>query len=212
MDRLLALVAGNFPSLIFIGGTALAEFYLGHRFSEDLDFASPSLAAIDRVEGPLEAILGKSGLKYSLSLPIRGAVVAHVKSGKRGTETVKMEFSTNPHVDKKAVVRFEGLRIASAGLLMDLKWRALSRFEVKDIFDLAALKRAGVNRPWPREIPLCAPSLAHAQTRLGEWERARPDRPGWFTGDENAWSRSLEEMSYFLREYSEEAADFLRGR
>lgn len=211
MQRLLHHIGGHFPSLVFIGGSALAEFYLGHRFSEDLDFASPSLAAVDRVEGPLDAALRKGGFSFALEIPIRGALVAHVRSGKRG-ESVKVEISTNPHLRRKPTVRFAGVRIAAVETLMDLKWRALLREELKDVFDLASLRASGIHRHWPREIPVVAASLAHAQRCLADWDARAPERAGWFRGGDEDWAAQVEIMKDFLREYSREAVDFLENQ
>lgn len=208
MDELLMTIGRAFPSLTFIGGTALTEFYLGHRFSEDLDFASNSLAAVDRVAGPLEALLTTAGFVVSLAIPIRGAVVAHAGRG-RGPR-VKIEISTNPHLVRRATTLHRGLRLATPKLLMDLKWRALPREEMKDVFDLTALRNSGVERPWPREIPWAAPALAHAQIRLAEWARGLPDRPGWFRGSAREWAAASAGMTLFLEEFSGEAAAFLR--
>ena len=208
MEELLLTIGRAFPSLTFIGGTALAEFHLGHRFSEDLDFAAKSLAAVDRVAGPLESVLNEGGFSVALAIPIRGAVVAH--AGRKRGARVKIEISTNPHLDRRMTTVHRGLRIATPKLLMDLKWCALPREEMKDVFDLAALRRAGIHRPWPREIPWAAAALAHAQIRLAEWGCGLPERPGWFRGSAGEWAEAVTAMRIFLETFSGEAAAFLR--
>ncbi|RMH55927.1 MAG: hypothetical protein D6679_10485 [Candidatus Hydrogenedentota bacterium] len=208
MKRLLLDLSTGFPTLTFIGGTALAEFYLGHRYSEDLDFASPSLAAIDHLEGPLEALLKGKGLSLSVSFPIRGAVVVYVKDPDSG-DSVKIEFSTNPHIVESEVLVIDGVRIPSAEHLADLKWRAFPRQKIKDVFDLASLRAAGVAQPWPPAVTFAAPALAAAQRMLAGWAASLPEKPGWFPGTDARWEEKVGEMTTFLEEFSNEAVRYL---
>jgi len=57
-------IAENF---YLTGGTALAAFFLHHRFSEDLDFFSPDPNAVRLVKAPLEAAAAHldAGLEFS---------------------------------------------------------------------------------------------------------------------------------------------------
>lgn len=75
------------------GGTALAEYYLHHRYSEDLDFFSPDEFPIEGVTAALKKIgvrAGVSGTRYEQSFN-RNLFFLEI-----GEETIKTEFTYFP--------------------------------------------------------------------------------------------------------------------
>src|SRR3989344_3034800 len=64
--RLLSVLSGEraiCDNFYLTGGTALAEFYLGHRLSEDLDFFSENEFLAESVSATLRKIQKESGIK-----------------------------------------------------------------------------------------------------------------------------------------------------
>lgn len=85
-----AVIAGNF---YLTGGTALAEFYLNHRLSEDLDFFSEKEIDIESVSAVLKKIQPKAKIKsfrYEQSFN-RNLFFLEISD-----ETVKTEFTYFP--------------------------------------------------------------------------------------------------------------------
>ena len=75
------------------GGTALAEYYLHHRYSEDLDFFSPDEFPIEGVTAVLKKIskrTGITGMRHEQSFN-RNLFFLEV-----GDDTIKMEFTYYP--------------------------------------------------------------------------------------------------------------------
>lgn len=75
------------------GGTALAEYYLHHRYSEDLDFFSPEEFPIGGVTTVLKKVgkrTGVTGMRYEESFN------RHLFFLEIGDDTIKMEFTYYP--------------------------------------------------------------------------------------------------------------------
>lgn len=95
----------------FSGGTALSEFYLHHRYSEDLDFFTKKELSFEAVRACLEEDfkkIGISSLEYREEASVK---LFFLRRGKR--EVVKTDFNYFPFeiLDKGLV--WKGLRIDS---------------------------------------------------------------------------------------------------
>lgn len=97
-------------AFVLSGGTALAEFYLHHRYSEDLDFFSLDEfdpQAISVLLKRLQRSIGVDSITFEQSFN-RNLFFLHV-----GDETVKTEFTYFPFPAIEEGVRYEHLRIDS---------------------------------------------------------------------------------------------------
>lgn len=134
--KVIGLVASEtkFADFYLTGGTALAAYYLGHRYSDDLDFFS--FADMDSVflqsfSGGIKNTLGAEGVRYE-RLHDR-----HQFFFKQGENEFKVEFAKYPFRQLEAPVerngvKVDGLRDIAANKLMAL----LDRFDPKDFVDL----------------------------------------------------------------------------
>lgn len=115
------------------GGTALAGFYLQHRFSDDLDFFSFELAdpiLVEQTANELGAALG-ARTRYEKLHDRR--IFFFEANGKE----LKVEFSRYPFRQLEPVEIMEGVRIDSLRDIAANKLAALlDRFDPKDFVDL----------------------------------------------------------------------------
>ena len=134
------------------GGTALSEFYLRHRLSDDLDFFTDSKEfpqmEIEAIAEKIRTAIGASDINYRRLYDRRIFFLAH-----NGGE-LKMEFTYYPF---KAI----GERRNVSGTLVDSfedivagKWMALmDRLEPKDFVDFYfIIKEAGISLGAIREL------------------------------------------------------------
>ncbi len=130
--------------LFLTGGGALAGFYLGHRTTEDLDlFAAPGLDLAEPAHALEDAAraLGATTAARSTYPDFRRVVVT------RGAETCVVDLVVDraPMIDPAKVmigaVRVDTEREIAANKICTL----LSRSEIKDLVDLTALVRRGID-------------------------------------------------------------------
>jgi len=118
------------------GGTALAEFYLKHRLSGDLDFFTEVDGLIDQVIPKVEKSLNKEKIKIEITKRFDTFVEMYASKGK---ETVKLDFAKDAPFRLKPLVRNKKL-----GILVDNKldiacnkFSALfDRHDTKDFVDI----------------------------------------------------------------------------
>ncbi len=127
-----------------MGGTALAEYYLGHRESEDLDLftlSDTSLAALaSRLTAELPARLGGAHVETQVVSPTLRRLWVDVAGGER----VKLELIRDapPRFEDPAVV--DGVPVASLTDVAVGKLGAfITRDEPRDLVDLWAIERLG---------------------------------------------------------------------
>ena len=130
--------------LFLTGGGALAGYYLGHRTTEDLDlFATPGidLAEPARALDDAAHALGATVTPRSTFADFRRVVVT------RGEETCVVDLVVDraPLIDATkatfGAVRVDTLREIAANKICTV----LGRSEIKDLVDLTALVRLGVD-------------------------------------------------------------------
>jgi hypothetical protein len=128
--RISRIVTGKFPAYYLAGGTALA-FYLGHRFSEDLDFFSPRYdpAMADKIMRYIEDQTGysfKRGDEVHRNIKTAGMKVFYLNMGSE--VVMKVDFvgmSLGIRLSSKAV--FSLLRIFISGRSLRLLVSGASR-------------------------------------------------------------------------------------
>ncbi len=93
------------------GGTALSEFYLKHRYSEDLDFFTDEKQAIDEVKIKLTPIFNRISIKTVEYREISSSKIFFLKKGQK--ETVKTDFNYFPFKRFVQGKTYRGLEIES---------------------------------------------------------------------------------------------------
>ena len=135
-EKVIALVAGE-PKLsdfYLAGGTALAAYYLRHRFSDDLDFFCFDEADNVFIRAFAEQIkkeIGAKNARYE-RLYDRNQYFFNV-----GQEALKVEFSHYPFKQLENAEPVDGLKVDSFRDIAANKLMALlDRFDPKDFADL----------------------------------------------------------------------------
>ncbi len=130
------------PPFFLTGGTALSAFYLGHRYSEDLDLFTLDSGAFDRV--PLYVTDTTSKLNAA-ALSLQTAPQFRRYKISRREESVIIDFvrESVPQIsfEKNS---FDGIIVDTLDDITANKvCTVLSRAEIKDYIDLYFLDRAG---------------------------------------------------------------------
>lgn len=116
------------------GGTALAEYYLKHRFSDDLDFFvynNPDAIFLHAFAEKLKTNLAANSVRFE-RLHDRNIFFFQIKN-----EELKVEFSKYPFVQLEKPVNKDGIKIDSLRDIAANKLMALlDRFDPKDFVDL----------------------------------------------------------------------------
>lgn len=95
------------------GGTALSEFYLQHRLSEDFDFFTDNESNLDNLKTILDKALKKTGAKSVEYRTIQMAKIFFLKGSQK--EVVKTDFNYFPFPKFGKMKKYHNLKIA--GLL-----------------------------------------------------------------------------------------------
>lgn len=118
----------------FTGGTALAEYYLHHRYSEDLDFFTEDPFAARTLEIQVKEAL--SILKPS-SIELETLNQQHTYFLSLGSERIKVDFAYYPFAHLGEYAKREALRISSLLDIMINKVHAITtRKRGRDFLDL----------------------------------------------------------------------------
>lgn len=119
------------------GGTALAEFYLKHRLSDDLDFFTQDdfpLALVENFVGKLCSEMGREARFQKL---YDRRMFFLKSSAPKGTGELKIEFTKYPFARLADFQVLDGLKIDSLLDIGSNKLMAMiDRFEPKDFADL----------------------------------------------------------------------------
>lgn len=95
----------------FGGGTALSEFYLKHRYSDDLDFFTDNEENIDNLKPKLTLIFKNIGVKSIEYREVVSSKIFFLKKDPR--ESVKTDFNFFPFKRFDTGIRYKGLEIES---------------------------------------------------------------------------------------------------
>jgi hypothetical protein len=117
------------------GGTALAEFYLGHRLSFDLDFFTPEADLILPVSRQIEALGSERGFEIAMVRRFSTFVEFLVS---RGTDQLKVDLALDTPVqfDPPVVSEYGALVSSFADLKIDKLLAYFGRAEPRDAVDL----------------------------------------------------------------------------
>ncbi|MCM8797923.1 MAG: nucleotidyl transferase AbiEii/AbiGii toxin family protein [Candidatus Omnitrophica bacterium] len=119
------------------GGTALAEFYLRHRKSNDLDFFSKEEAIIVPFSFRLEEVLRKRGLDIERRRSFASFVELIVKKENESTDIHLAQDSPFRFEEPKDSVEFPGVKIDSLVDIASNKLLALfGRATLRDFIDI----------------------------------------------------------------------------
>lgn len=119
-------------SFYFSGGTALAEFYLKHRFSKDLDFFTPKDFSFEEIHKRLDPKFKKLGIDSFEHRVQAGAKLFFLRRPKQ--EVVTLDFNYFPFKRLEKGKRFQS-------------------FEIDSFFDLAVNKLDTIlTRPHARDF------------------------------------------------------------
>lgn len=95
----------------FAGGTALSEFYLKHRYSEDLDFFTDKEISIEMVKASLTPVFKKIGVETIEYRETASSKIFFLKKGQK--ENVKTDFNFWPFKRFEQGKSYKGLEIES---------------------------------------------------------------------------------------------------
>jgi len=116
-----------------VGGTALAEFYLHHRLSEDIDLFSE-----DEIELlQIDPFMREAGKKLHATLHMQKKIAIYTYQLSFTNEpTLKVDFATNPFRELERGKMFGKLRIASLwDILINKFYTILNRSVARDFVD-----------------------------------------------------------------------------
>jgi len=127
----------------FSGGTALAEFYLYHRLSEDLDFFSQN--KIDQQQ--IFTIISSWSKQYNFKFSSRFIeVVYRFNLTFKDNQNLKLDFSYYPYQLIEKGLRYKSIKIDSLRDIATNKLLTISqRTDVKDFVDLYFLLKEKFN-------------------------------------------------------------------
>jgi predicted nucleotidyltransferase component of viral defense system len=116
------------------GGTALSEFYLQHRLSEDLDFFSESNINEAKIDKFISYASDKLGAKIVKETHM--AILIYKLSFDKG-EILKIDFANRPFKELETGTKFKNLKIASLwDIVVDKFYTILHRTTARDFIDL----------------------------------------------------------------------------
>lgn len=124
----------------FGGGTALSEFYLKHRYSEDFDFFTENEIPLEEIKVRLDKIFKKIGAKSVEYRELQSSKIFFLKNGQR--EVVKTDFNYFPYPRFGKMKDYKGLKIAS---LLDIAISKLdtilTRRKARDFVDFYYIQK-----------------------------------------------------------------------
>lgn len=121
-------------NFVFGGGTALSEFYLQHRLSEDLDFFTENEISFEKIRTSLDKIAKKLKIKSVEYREIQSSKVIFLKKGEK--EVVKTDFNYFPYYHFGKGEKYKNLNIQSLGDIAASKIDTiLTRNQARDFVD-----------------------------------------------------------------------------
>lgn len=122
------------------GGTALSEFYLKHRLSEDLDFFSEHEISPNEIASWVKSTSERLNTKVSIET-LRGQLTYYFSFG---NEIVRVDFAYFPFPVLGTYLKYKQLKVASLEDIAVNKLQAiLTRSRGRDYFDLYEMFERG---------------------------------------------------------------------
>lgn len=130
----------SFPEITtwfyFTGGTALSEFYLHHRLSEDIDLFSESQVNDREIDNFIKKITPLLGIKSAVKDHISGLFIykLHLKNG----EILKVDFNEYDYrIIEKSKLKLGNLTVDSFfDIAINKAYTISGRFKTRDFIDL----------------------------------------------------------------------------
>jgi len=141
---LLGRLSERLPAFFLTGGSALGEFYLGHRASEDLDLFTDDAQAFDEADFVVRQVCSELGLDL---VAARTAPAFRRYVASRGDQQVVLDLVLDPvaQIDPAKLV-IDGIRVDTLREIAVNKVCAmLGRWEPRDLVDLFFITRAGID-------------------------------------------------------------------
>ena len=136
-DVVLASVNERTDVFYLTGGTALSRFYLGHRYSDDLDFFTRQeigdfSVLVNRLAGALNTL----GLTYEAETVTGTFSRIYVM---RDDVKLQVDFVNEPVFHYGDISNVQGVRVDNVLNILANKISAIERYEVKDLADIHAI-------------------------------------------------------------------------
>lgn len=127
-------------NFVFGGGTALSEFYLQHRLSEDLDFFTENEISFEKLRTSMDKIAKKLKIKSVEYREIQSAKVFFLKRG--GKEVIKTDFNYFPYYHFERGKKYKNLTVQSLADIATSKLDTiLNRKQARDFVDFYFLQK-----------------------------------------------------------------------
>jgi predicted nucleotidyltransferase component of viral defense system len=151
-----------------VGGTALAEFYFGHRLSRDLDVFSETTEDIGFLADDLPEIIETRVDDVTVEVQRRSPAFRRFLVRDPAGDSVRVDLAPIDPPLFDPIARIGGLNVLGlTDLAVGKLMAAHDRVEIRDAIDLWALERAGVDLVATRELALLKdPGLAQAPLLL----------------------------------------------
>lgn len=129
-------------NFIFGGGTALSEFYLQHRLSEDLDFFTENEIPFEKIRMSMDKIAKKLKIKSVEYREIQSAKVFFLILKMGGKEVVKTDFNYFPYYHFNKGKKYKNLSIQSLADIAASKIDTiLTRKQARDFVDFYYIQK-----------------------------------------------------------------------
>ena len=133
-DMVLASIATVGSEFYLTGGTALGRFYLGHRYSDDLDFFVNDAADFKEQVNNVVTRLQKDGLSFDIGATSNSFARLNIE---RNGVYLKVDFVNDVPFHSGDIVLHEKYgRVDNWRNILSNKISALSRLEAKDVADI----------------------------------------------------------------------------
>lgn len=124
----------------FGGGTALSEFYLNHRLSDDLDFFTENDVSFDLLRKAVNKIVSDLEIKSVEYLEVQATKIFFLKSNQK--EVVKTDFNYFPYYHFGKGKKYKNLNIQSLTDIATSKLDTiLTRKQARDFVDFYFIQK-----------------------------------------------------------------------
>lgn len=188
-ERFLAGFFGGGESLFYLtGGTALAAFYLRHRYSDDLDFFTRDVESLRTADYLVERGVAAAGLTIEEFPPreqiFRRFLLAGDTHPEHPLRKCELMLDSAPHFAEPR--RFDGVLVDDLLSIAVNKVATLGRIEPKDYVDLYLILQQGayrledlIPRVQEKDPGLTALVLAETFERVDQLPDLRPFQDGY---------------------------------
>ena len=214
--------AGLLVGLTFIGGTCLRACYGSDRLSEDLDFTGGEDFTRATLGNLADTLVNKLETKYGLQVQVvepvkeslgvdtwKMSVITHPERNDLPSQRIHIDICAVPSRDRRPMMlrNLYGVDMGTSGLIIQAQSReeiladkmlALAfrpnRIKNRDLWDIAWLKRQGVELP----LAIMHQKISDRRKRFDEFETLLLDRTGRMSSDRSMRVDFVKEIERFL--------------